>query len=75
MRDVLRAGAAIGWPPRFLASPCLEADELSPVLPSWRLAQDRFYLVIPSRKHLPAKVARFRELLRELIRSGRIAGL
>lgn len=45
------------------------------MLPSWRLAQDRFYLVIPSRKHLPAKVARFRELLRELIRSGRIAGL
>ncbi len=75
MRDVQRAGAAIGWPPRFLATPCLEPGKLSPVLPSWRLAQRHFYLVMPSRKRLTAKVARFRELLLELIRSGRFAGL
>ncbi|MEO6951290.1 MAG: LysR family transcriptional regulator [Polyangia bacterium] len=71
IRDVLRGGAGIGWLPSFLAAPCVESGELVPVLGSWRLSQGYFYLVMPSRKRLPAKVTRFRELLLELVRSGR----
>ena len=73
IRELLRAGAGIGWLPLFLAAPSLESGALVPVLGSWRLSQGFFYLVMPSRKRLPAKVVRFRELLIELVRSGRFS--
>jgi len=68
VRHLLRAGAGVGWLPRFLAGPLVDAGELVHVLPSWRTSTGAFYCVYPSRKHVPVKVTAFRDLLIEHMR-------
>ncbi|HEY0135368.1 MAG TPA: LysR family transcriptional regulator [Nannocystis sp.] len=72
-REVLRAGAGIGLLPTYLADADLASGALVRVLPRWELRRGAVYLVQPGRKHVPARVTAFRELLLEVMRQRPLA--
>jgi DNA-binding transcriptional LysR family regulator len=57
------AGAGIGMLPEPLAAPHVSARRLMPVLPSYAARAGALYVVIPTRDHVPARVALFRDHL------------
>ncbi len=57
------AGVGIGLLPIFVARSCAERDELVRLLPSWAVRGAFVYVVAPSVRNEPARVAMFREFL------------
>jgi DNA-binding transcriptional LysR family regulator len=66
-RDAVRAGAGVGLLPTFLAEPDVLAGTLARVLPRREQEVGHLYVVSPAAKHVPAKVAAFRDLVIELL--------
>ena len=69
-RDAVRAGAGIGLLPTFLAEPDVLAGTLARVLPRREQVVGHLHVVTPAAKHVPAKVAAFRDLVIELLAKG-----
>jgi DNA-binding transcriptional LysR family regulator len=67
-RQMLRHGAGIGTLPSFIADPDVTAGRLVRILPRWVVYTGTAFLVQPSRKHVPARVTAFRDLLLEMLR-------
>ncbi|MDP2313374.1 MAG: LysR family transcriptional regulator [Pseudomonadota bacterium] len=67
-RELLRLGAGIGALPSFLADDDVATGALTRVMPRWVAVTGRVFLVHPVRKHVPARVTAFRDLLGELLR-------
>lgn len=63
LRAILRQGAGIGPLPTFYAAPDLADGKLVPVLPEWSRAAGHLFLVYAGGKHLPKKVAAFRDFV------------
>ena len=68
MLGMIRAGAGAGMLPELLVRDDLRAGHLVRLLPGWSGAPMSTYAVYPSRAHLPPKVARFVDALREHLR-------
>lgn len=74
-RELVRMGAGICWLPSFLADPDVAEGRLVRVLPRWTAPTGSVYLVHPTRRHVPARVTAFRDLLLETLKrrpSGRL---
>jgi DNA-binding transcriptional LysR family regulator len=66
VREAVRAGAGIGYLPDFLAEGCSMSGSLQRVLPRWELGnRASVWIVMPSGRRLPRKVAAFRDFLLE----------
>ncbi|MFO0554957.1 MAG: LysR family transcriptional regulator [Polyangiaceae bacterium] len=65
LRCVLRSDAGVGPLPCFLAREEVSAGRLVRVMPDWVRAVGALYLVYPSAKHVPRRVAVFRDFLVE----------
>lgn len=65
VRAVLRAGAGIGMLPAFSAARDVSDGHLVRVLPGWTRAAGTLYVVYPVTRHLPRKVAVFRDFVLE----------
>lgn len=57
------AGAGVGYLPRFTIADELDAGRIERVLPEWEGARTGLFLVVPSARHLPAKVRALRDFL------------
>jgi len=68
VREVLRKHGGIGTLPSFLAAEDVVAGLLVRVLPKQEIAAARVYLAMPKRKHVPARVTAFRDLVIEVLR-------
>jgi DNA-binding transcriptional LysR family regulator len=66
-RAVLRAGAGIALLPTYLVADDVADGHLVRVVPSFQLSTGTVHLVLPSKKHEPARVAAFRDLLVEML--------
>ncbi len=69
-RDAIRAGAGVGLLPTFLAEPDVLAGTLARVLPRREQVVGHLHVVTPAAKHVPPKVAAFRDLVTELLARG-----
>ena len=69
VRDAVRAGAGLGLLPEFLADPEVLAGTLVRVLPRFERQAGHLHVVTPAAKHVPRKVAAFRDLVVELLRA------
>jgi DNA-binding transcriptional LysR family regulator len=69
LRDAVRAGAGIGLLPDFSAEPEVVAGRLVRLLPRVERPAGWLHLVTPAAKHVPRKVAAFRDLVLELLRT------
>jgi DNA-binding transcriptional LysR family regulator len=67
-RAVVRAGGGIGLLPTYLTGDDLSNGTLVRVVSDFVIATGAVYLVMPSNKHMPSKVAAFRDLLLEHFR-------
>ncbi len=67
-RDAVRAGAGIGLLPTFLAEPDVLAGQLVRVLPRLERLAGSLYVVTPAARHVPSKVAAFRDLVVETLK-------
>lgn len=67
-RELARAGGGIALLPSYLVGDDLEAGRLVRVLPSHTVGGGAVYLVQPSQKGVPRRVALFREVLLERLR-------
>lgn len=65
LRNAAVAGAGLALLPRVMCSADVESNRLVQVLPGWTATGLSAWLVYPSAKHVPAKVAAFRDLLFE----------
>jgi DNA-binding transcriptional LysR family regulator len=64
-RALLRTGAGIGMLPAFSAARDLAEGNLARVLPGWSRPAGTIYVVYPVAKHVPRKVAAFRDFVLE----------
>ncbi len=69
VRDAVRSGAGIGLLPTFVAEADVLAGRLVRVLPRFERPAGHLHIVTPAAKHVPRKVAAFRELVLELLRT------
>jgi DNA-binding transcriptional LysR family regulator len=69
VRDAVRAGAGIGLLPTFVAEPEVLAGTLVRVVPRHERTVGHLHVVTPAAKQVPRKVAAFRDLVVELLRS------
>lgn len=69
LRDAVRAGAGLGLLPEFLAEPEVLSGALVRVLPRFERQAGYLHLVTPAARHVPRKVAAFRDLVVELLRA------
>ncbi len=69
VRDVVRAGAGIAQLPSFVAQPDVLAGSLVRVLPRYERNAGHLHVVTPAARQVPRKVAAFRELVGEMLRS------
>ena len=69
LRDAVRAGAGLGLLPEFLAEPEVLAGGLVRVLPRFERQAGHLHLVTPAARHVPPRVAAFRDLVVELLRA------
>jgi DNA-binding transcriptional LysR family regulator len=67
-RDAIRFGGGLGYLPSFMAEPDVVAGTLVRVLPRLDRPAGSLHLVTPAARHVPAKVAAFRDLVAELLR-------
>ncbi len=72
-REMLRRGVGIGALPSFMAEADVASGALRRVVPRWSSLTGTVHLVMPSRKHVPARVTAFRELLLEMLRQRPLA--
>lgn len=63
--EAVRHGAGIGLLPTFLTPSALTAGELVRLLPQWSTRTGYLWLVVPALRHVPRKVAAFRDFLLE----------
>jgi DNA-binding transcriptional LysR family regulator len=70
VRDAVRAGAGLGLLPSFVAEPDVLAGTLVRVLPRHERTSGHLHVVTPAAKQVPRKVAAFRDLVAEVLRSG-----
>ena len=68
VQALARAGAGIAWIPSFAVEGDVAAGRLVRVLPKWSAPSGNVHLVHPRRKHEPARVTAFRELLLEAMK-------
>jgi DNA-binding transcriptional LysR family regulator len=68
-REAARAGGGITLMPTFFAEPDIVTGQLARVLPSYSLPTGHIWLVWPSTRHLPRKVAAFRDFIVEALQS------
>jgi DNA-binding transcriptional LysR family regulator len=68
LRELTRQGAGVGSLPSFLGDADVANGLLVRVIPRFRQQLGGVYVVHPGRKHLPAKVTAFRDLLLEMLR-------
>ncbi|MFT3772601.1 MAG: LysR family transcriptional regulator [Minicystis sp.] len=68
VRAVLRAGGGVGLLPTYLADEDVLTGRLVRVVPSFERSGGTVHLVMPSKKHVPSRVAAFRDLLLEVFR-------
>lgn len=68
VQKLVRAGAGMGWIPTFVVEDDVAEGRLVRVLPKWEAPTGSVHLVHPHRKHEPARVTAFRELLLESLR-------
>lgn len=69
VRDAVRAGVGVGLLPTFVAEPDVVAGTLVRIVPKLERSAGSLYIVTPAAKHVPGKVAAFRELVLELLRT------
>jgi len=62
------AGAGLGLLPTILAAPEVSAGRLVPILCRWDAHEGSLWLVLPGAKHLPRKVAAFRDFAIEFLK-------
>jgi DNA-binding transcriptional LysR family regulator len=77
MTFVLRAVAAglgLGMLPLFFQSSCAERDKIVRVLPDHAIDGGSIYVVAPTMRHEPARVALFREFLVTSLKSVKWSG-
>jgi DNA-binding transcriptional LysR family regulator len=67
VRDAVRAGAGLGLLPDFVAEPDVVAGRLVRILPRVERLAGWLHVVTPAAKHVPRKVAAFRDLVLELL--------
>lgn len=72
-REIVRRGAGIGALPSFLADDDVADGALVRVMPRWVTITGRVFLVRPARKHVPARVKAFRDILLEVLRQRPLA--
>jgi DNA-binding transcriptional LysR family regulator len=72
-RELARAGGGIALLPSYLAAEDLTAGRLVRVLPGHSAVSGAVYLVQPSQKQVPRRVALFREVLLERLRQHPLA--
>jgi DNA-binding transcriptional LysR family regulator len=72
-REAIRMGAGVGALPTFVAADDLTSGSLVRVLPSFSVQTASVHFVYPSRRHLPARVTAFRDLLLEVLRQRPLA--
>ncbi len=68
-RDAVRSGGGLGFLPAFMAEPDVVAGTLVRVLPRFERPAGTLHFVTPAARHVPAKVAAFRDLVTELVRA------
>jgi DNA-binding transcriptional LysR family regulator len=68
VREALRAGAGVGLLPGFIADPEVASGQLVRVLPRWAVETGSLWLVSQAGRHVPSKVAVFREFVIEALR-------
>ncbi|WP_163868380.1 LysR family transcriptional regulator [Myxococcus eversor] len=68
MRETLRLGAGIGFLPTMLAEPDITEGRLVPVLPKWSMPGGSVWFVSTAERHMPRKVAAFRDFLVESLK-------
>jgi DNA-binding transcriptional LysR family regulator len=68
LRELARRGGGITGIPSYFADDDLRAGTLVRVLPKFTLMSASVYLIHPVRRHLPARVTAFRDLVLELLR-------
>jgi len=69
VRDAIRFGGGLGFLPTFMAEPDVVAGTLVRVLPRLERPAGVLHLVTPAARHVPARVAAFRDLVTDLLRS------
>jgi DNA-binding transcriptional LysR family regulator len=69
VRSAVLAGGGIGLVPMFMAQEGLRDGKLVRILPDWAWRDGAFYLVHASGRHVPRKIAVFREFLVEAFKS------
>jgi len=69
VRDAVRAGVGIGLLPTFVAEPDVLAGSLVRIVPKFERSSGSLYIVTPAAKHVPAKVAAFRDLVLEMLKA------
>ncbi|AGC44346.1 LysR family transcriptional regulator [Myxococcus stipitatus DSM 14675] len=68
MRETLRLGAGIGFLHSLLAEPEVTEGRLVPVLPKWSIAAGSVWFVSTAERHMPRKVAAFRDFLMDALK-------
>jgi DNA-binding transcriptional LysR family regulator len=69
VRDAVRSGVGIGLLPTFVAEPDVLTGSLVKILPRFERPAGNLYIVTPAAKHVPGKVAAFRDLVVEMLRT------
>lgn len=67
VRLTVEAGAGIGLLPIHAVFPALEAQRLKQVLPEWSYGESSLFMVLPTARHVPARVALLRDFLVEVL--------
>jgi len=73
VRELVRRGGGIAGMPSFMADDDLRAGTLVRVIPKFTLTSGTVYLVHAARRHLPARLTAFRDLVLELLRQRPLA--
>ena len=69
VRDAVRTGVGIGLLPTFVAEPDVLAGSLVRIVPRLQRPAGNLYIVTPATKHVPGKVAAFRDLVLEMLKT------
>ncbi|MCE9666837.1 LysR family transcriptional regulator [Myxococcus stipitatus] len=73
MREALRLGGGIGYLPTMLAEPDVAEGRLVNVLPKWSTPLGSAWFVSTAERHMPRKVAAFRDFLVETLKQRPLA--
>ena len=68
-REAVRAGVGIGLLPTFVAEPDVLVGSLVRIVPRFERSAGSLYIVTPAAKHVPGKVAAFRDLVLEMLKA------